>query len=161
MWETEAIRSSANAAAFRGASGADPGDGWSTLRATAAATGIPISTLRKWIRKDAVPSFIHETEDGPIRMLWLEGVRERAEELGREIERPQTVPEPAEPAANVDFEIDLASEQEVTEPEPDEEPVPAPEPAPVPVAAAPATETNGSGSELPILRIALALQFCS
>lgn len=131
MWETEALRSSTATAPFRGASSSDPGEGWLTLRATVAATGIPISTLRKWVRKDAIPSFINETEDGPIRMLWLEGVEERAEELGRAIERPHSVPEP-NPPTNGDVEIDLADEPDMTEPEPHEEPTPAPEPAPTP-----------------------------
>ena len=118
MWETEAIRSGVSPS--RSSWSSDPGDGWLTLRATVAATGIPISTLRKWVRKDAIPSFIHETNDGPIRMIWLEGVQERAAELGRELQ-----PSPAVVSDNgqsdVGIEIDLGTEDEREEPEPDEE----------------------------------------
>ena len=132
MWETEALRSGISPSRH---SSSDPSDGWLTLRATVAATGIPISTLRKWVRRDTIPSFIHETEEGPIRMIWLEGVQERAEELGRDLPPlPDVGSENGQ--TGVDIEIDLGTEDEETEPAPEEEPpstekaVTAPDPAP-------------------------------
>jgi hypothetical protein len=83
MWETEALRSSPTPESPRYTDQGIREEGWLTLRETESATGIPISTLRKWVRKEAVPSFIDETADGPIRMLWLQGVEQRAEVLGR------------------------------------------------------------------------------
>jgi hypothetical protein len=85
------------------------------------------------VRKDAIPSFIHETEEGPIRMIWLEGVQERAEELGRDLP-PFPDVDSANGQTGVDIEIDLDDEE--VEPAPDpgppstEEAVPAPDPAP-------------------------------
>lgn len=131
MWETEALRSGVSPS--RKSWSSDPNDGWLTLRATVAATGIPISTLRKWVRKNAIPSFIHETEEGPIRMIWLEGVQERAEELGRDLP-PFPDVDSENGQTGVDIEIDLDDEE--VEPAPDPEPpsteeaVTAPDPAP-------------------------------
>ena len=119
MWETEALRSGISPS--RKSWSSDPSDGWLTLRATVAATGIPISTIRKWVRKDAIPSFIHETEEGPIRMIWLEGVQERAEELGRDLP-PLPDVDSENGQTGVDIEIDLGTEDEEAEPAPEEEP---------------------------------------
>jgi hypothetical protein len=140
MWETEALRSSP--IPMGASTTSDRRDeGWLTLRETQRVTGIPISTLRKWVRKDAVPSFIDETEDGPIRMLWLQGVTQRAEVLGREIEEPEVAPEPKE-----DFDLETDLERESRAPEPTPEPTVETralraEPAPVPPPAEPAPGT--------------------
>ena len=132
MWETEALRSSPIPLSSSTSSSRRE-EGWLTLRETERLTGIPISTLRKWVRRDAVPSFIDETEEGPIRMLWLQGVTQRAEILGREIEIPER-----EPEEEFDVEIDLDREAHPPESEAETPAIPAPAPA-APVESAPGT----------------------
>jgi DNA-binding transcriptional MerR regulator len=86
LWETEAIRASPRQA--------DPGDGWLTLREASEKTGIPIATLRKWARRDTVPSYLEDTPLGQLRMVSREGVRRRAAELGRSIKEISPPPPP-------------------------------------------------------------------
>lgn len=102
MWETEALRSSpprtvpgATRAPERDAVSTD----WLTLRQAADITGIPISTLRKWARRDSIPTYLEETPTGHLRMVSIEGVRERADLLGRADHPAPAQPEtPAPPA---------------------------------------------------------------
>ena len=78
---------------------------WATLREASRATGIPVETLRKWARRTTIPSFLTPTATGTnIRMVDLDGVEQRAAELGRTISaEPETPvassvpPPPADP----------------------------------------------------------------
>lgn len=76
------------------------------------ATGIPVNTLRKWARRESVPSYLESDGELTLRMVDLTAVRERAAALGRTVA-------PAPP-------VDTA---ETTELEPVAEPEP---PAPAP-----------------------------
>lgn len=62
-----------------------------------------MSTLRKWAMGGSVATYMQETPVGQLRMISLEGIYRRAEQLGREIEgAPPTgspSPGPAKPAA--------------------------------------------------------------
>ncbi|MEN8041607.1 MAG: hypothetical protein ABFR95_08910, partial [Actinomycetota bacterium] len=91
-WETEAIRSS-------GASRQSPpkptrkrahesftdNRNWVTLREAEEATGIPVNTLRKWIRRADLPSYLEADGDIALRMVDLDAVVARAKDLGRQI----------------------------------------------------------------------------
>jgi len=59
---------------------------WVTLKEAEAATGIPVNTLRKWVRKSALPSYLESDGDIALRMVDLDAVRRRAGELGRTID---------------------------------------------------------------------------
>lgn len=93
QWETEALRDSPRRGTISdpptAASTAAPG--WATLREAHYQTGIPVKTLRKWARRGSVTSFLDDSELGIRRMVRMDAVRARAEELGRPIspvERP-------------------------------------------------------------------------
>jgi hypothetical protein len=96
LWETEALRSS-KAAKGRHEQRTERVDSddpdWLTLREAADLTGIPVSTLRKWARRESVPTFLEETPVGQLRMVSLKGIQRRAEKLGRKLET--TAPPPA------------------------------------------------------------------
>lgn len=95
LWETEALRSAAHriVEAEIDASIPPPAEGnWVTLREANRATGIPVETLRKWARRSTIPSYLTPTSRGTsIRMVDLNGVVGRAEQLGRS---PIAAPEP-------------------------------------------------------------------
>lgn len=48
-------------------------------------TGVPVSTLRKWAMGGNVATYMEETPVGQLRMISLQAVYERAEELGRKV----------------------------------------------------------------------------
>ena len=52
----------------------DRGD-WRTLREASELTGIPISTLRKWCRRDSVDSYLESDGDLTLRMVEMGSVR--------------------------------------------------------------------------------------
>jgi hypothetical protein len=87
LWETEALRSAAHriVEAEIDADIPPPVDGnWMTLREANRATGIPVETLRKWARRSTIPTYLTPSNRGTsIRMIDLNGVTERAEQLGR------------------------------------------------------------------------------
>lgn len=58
--------------------------GYVTLREASAETGIPVNTLRKWARRDAVESYLESDGELTLRMVSLVDVERRAIELGRE-----------------------------------------------------------------------------
>jgi hypothetical protein len=69
-----------------------------TLKEAEAATGIPSNTIRKWVRKDAIDTYLESDGELAIRMVDLDSVVARAEELGREIhaEDPRSrIPDPS------------------------------------------------------------------
>jgi len=91
LWETEALRTAVAPPApvlrrepVPETRSSRPGDGWVTLREASAATGIPVATLRKWALKSKVASVLEETGVGARRMVSLEGIRARAQSLGRD-----------------------------------------------------------------------------
>jgi hypothetical protein len=90
LWETEALRATGPGARESGRHArpepADARPGWVTLRQASDATGIPVATLRSWIRKKRVPSVLDETPNGDRRMVPLDRVLARADQLGREVE---------------------------------------------------------------------------
>ena len=86
LWETEALRSRRAVGTARTASESRPHADWLTLRQATDVTGIPISTLRKWARRESISSYLEETPVGQLRMISLDDVYRRAQELGREIE---------------------------------------------------------------------------
>lgn len=59
---------------------------WVTLREAEAATGVPVNTLRKWVRKSDLPSYLESDGDIALRMVDLDAVVARAKELGRTVE---------------------------------------------------------------------------
>jgi hypothetical protein len=75
-----------------------------TLRDAHYETGLPVETLRKWARRNHVPSEVRVTEHGERRVVDLVAVEERAKSLGRvlrpiaEDERVDHVAEPAAPS---------------------------------------------------------------
>lgn len=56
-----------------------------TIREASEVTGVPTSTIRKWARSQHIPSFMEQTENGQIRIVSMNGIRRRAEALGRSI----------------------------------------------------------------------------
>lgn len=101
LWETEALRSTAprTTPAPPPRRSGSPGSDWLTLREANEQTGIPISTLRKWARREAIPTYMQETATGQLRMVSLKAVKERAMSLGREDEpTPPVTPPEAAPA---------------------------------------------------------------
>ena len=89
-WETEAIRASTKARQSppkptRARTRADFTDNrhWVTLREAEKATGIPTNTLRKWVRKVDLPSYLEADGDLALRMVDLDAVIARAKKLGR------------------------------------------------------------------------------
>jgi len=89
-WETEAIRKRPPKPTRKQKSGMripDSGN-WVTLREAEAETGIPVNTLRKWIRKADLPSYLEADGDLALRMVDLDAVVVRAKELGRAIVPP-------------------------------------------------------------------------
>ena len=87
-WETEALRSGRS-----GRPGPPKPSGqrrrstanWVTLREAESATGIPVNTLRKWVRRSDIPSYLESDGDIALRMVDLDAVERRAVELGRDI----------------------------------------------------------------------------
>lgn len=90
LWETEALRTGGGQVKETGRhvrpEPATDRDGWVTLREASDATGIPVATLRSWIRKKRVPSLLDQTENGDRRLVQLDRVLARADQLGREVE---------------------------------------------------------------------------
>jgi len=107
LWESEAIRSAeerstrpiAPTAKTREQLRSQRGDDdWLTLRQASEATGIPVPTLRKWARRDTIPSYLDATPAGELRMVSKRGVLARAELLHRDIHaREPSVSETVEP----------------------------------------------------------------
>jgi hypothetical protein len=107
LWETEALRAAPQRVVegeIDSAPEAEPGGRWRTLREANRATGIPVETLRKWARRGTIPTFLRATQLGTnIRLVDLDGVQERAAELGRTIEsepdssEPASAPHPSHP----------------------------------------------------------------
>lgn len=91
LWETEALRTSTATTPREPGRHVAPGTGpiarpgWVTLRQASDVTGIPVATLRSWIRKKRIPSVLDETPTGTRRMVPLDRVLGRAEQLGREL----------------------------------------------------------------------------
>jgi CRP-like cAMP-binding protein len=87
-WETEAMRESRVRRRGRPAVSQErdssPARGeWRTLREASELTGIPISTLRKWCRRDTVDSFLESDGELTLRMVEMQSVRQRAKSLHR------------------------------------------------------------------------------
>jgi len=109
LWETEALRSVTHRPMpARGrVERVDADEDWLTLREANEVTGIPVPTLRKWARGDNVPSRLEETPMGQLRMVSLQGIYQRAGELGREVRtRPAQPPRDAR-KPNAPAEVDL------------------------------------------------------
>jgi DNA-binding transcriptional MerR regulator len=85
LWETEVLRSFEPRPGSNRREEVDGGD-WLTVKEANDTTGIPTSTIRKWARNENIPSFMERTEGGFLRMVSLSGIRQRAAELGRELE---------------------------------------------------------------------------
>jgi hypothetical protein len=59
-----------------------------TLKEAEAATGIPTNTLRKWVRKETVATYLESDGELAIRMVDLDSIRQRARSLGRDLLPP-------------------------------------------------------------------------
>jgi hypothetical protein len=137
-WETEAMRASGSqrsnpprpsakrpsqGGSTRSDIGADTR--WVTLKEAEAATQIPANTIRKWIRKDTVASYLESDGQMALRMVDLDSLLDRAKALGRTVveqettdHRPQTTePEPEpEPEAEAEETAELSGEAESAAP---------------------------------------------
>jgi hypothetical protein len=94
-WETEAIRgggtkrqSPPKPTRKRAHSTFTDNRHWVTLREAEEATGIPTNTLRKWVRKADLPSYLEADGDLALRMVDLDAVVARAKKLGRDLVPP-------------------------------------------------------------------------
>jgi len=135
LWETAAMRSAAQRRARDGAGHRGEDDTvWVTLRDGHRATGIPVETLRKWARRNAVPSYLEEGPFGTRRMVDLVAVHRRARALGRPV-APVAEPAPPAPAAPPP----QPAPPPVARPEPPPRPAPEPEPAATPPEPPPGT----------------------
>ena len=88
LWETEALRSATPILppSSGPSDNGETGDiDWVTLREANQITGIPVKTLRKWARREYLPSYLEESSAGQLRMVSLTGVNDRARRLGREL----------------------------------------------------------------------------
>lgn len=116
LWESEALRSAPRRPR---PSGEADGIGtlieandWLTLKEASEATGVPTATIRKWARHQNIPSFLEKTPEGHLRIVSLAGIREWAEEIGRELEIP--APEHhADPGAPDGATVDLTGPNRV------------------------------------------------
>jgi len=72
---------------------ADDGVRWATLQQAEDVTGVAASTLRNWARKGRVPSKLTDDHGDARKLVDLDGVVSRAQELGRFRQ-----PEPARPS---------------------------------------------------------------
>lgn len=92
-WETEAMRSSPQKRSKPPRPTGkrqtyEPGSGtFLTLKEAEEATGIPTNTLRKWVRKDAITSYLESDGETTLRMVEFDSVKHRARELGRELQK--------------------------------------------------------------------------
>ena len=95
-WETEAMRASSaqrknppRPSAKRSHDGVSSGSTidasrrWVTLKEAETATSIPLNTIRKWIRKDTVDSYLESDGETALRMVDLDSLLARATALGR------------------------------------------------------------------------------
>jgi hypothetical protein len=80
-----------------------------TLKEASATTGVPTSTIRKWARNENIPSFMEDTGEGYLRMVSMSGIRQWADELGREI---RSEPDPASEQTDVDVPTDPVQDSE-------------------------------------------------
>jgi hypothetical protein len=103
LWETAAMRSASQRRARESTAGpSESGALWVTLRDGHRATGIPVETLRKWARRNSVPSYLEDGPFGTRRMVDLVAVHRRAHALDRTIApvpEPPSVVEAPPPAA--------------------------------------------------------------
>jgi hypothetical protein len=114
-WETEAMRSGGKKRQSRPKPSRESTEAsltdtrhWLTLKEAEQATGIPTNTLRKWVRKAAIPSYLEADGELALRMVDLDAVIARANDLGREL-----VPQEPEPAGQHDADSsDLSSDNE-------------------------------------------------
>ncbi len=110
LWETEALRSGPpRGRAVPIGTVIEAGD-WVTLREASDLTGVPTETIRKWARRQRIPSFLEKTDDGHLRIVSLEGIRRWSEEIGRELE-----PESTDDDDDGSLVVDLRSEQDSSE----------------------------------------------
>lgn len=115
LWETEALRGTGRSRRLpAGESGQLlAGEDWLTLKEASDMTGVPTNTIRKWARHENIPSYLERTDDGHLRVVSLDGIRQWASEIGRELEW-------SEETDDEDVVVDLT-------PEPDADPEPASE----------------------------------
>ena len=80
-----------------------------TLREASEATGVPLSTIRKWARHDNIPSFLERTPDGNLRIVSMSGIKRWADSIGREIDEDGDEPSTVTKVETV-TEVDLTDE---------------------------------------------------
>lgn len=118
LWETEALRGTGRIRRLPAAESSQllAGEEWLTLKEASDITGVPTNTIRKWARHENIPSYLEKTDDGHLRVVSLDGIRQWASEIGRELEW-------SEETDDEDVVIDLTPEP-AAEPEPKEPAVP-------------------------------------
>lgn len=131
-WETEALRDgpagrpspprpTAKRRSDDGGHRAIRSGAWVTLREAEAATGIPVSTLRKWVRRAGLDSYLESDGENPVRMVDLGAVQRRAEQLGRDVApldrgAAESSPEPRGPSTQQDEAAVLTANEVADEP---------------------------------------------
>lgn len=112
LWETEALRAATHRIVEAELDETPPGAGdgrWVTLREASRSTGIPVETLRKWARRSTVPTYLTPTNRGTnIRMVDLDGVEQRAHDLGRAVAAPTADDKQPAAAPSSDATVDQA-----------------------------------------------------
>jgi len=100
LWETAAIRSATHRIADVEIDTVETRGRWRTLREASKETGIPVETLRNWARRETIPSYLAPTGTGTqVRLVDLDGVTRRANELGRKMPGRDDEPTRAEEVA--------------------------------------------------------------
>ena len=104
LWETEVLRSTRGESGSQSQQIADvmTDDDWITLHEASEATGVPAGTIRKWARRQNIPTFLEQTSEGYLRYVSMSGIRDWTKEIGREIEEDLDSEE----------EVDLTTERE-------------------------------------------------
>lgn len=104
LWETEALRTGERHRRRVSTGGTLlPASDWVTLKEASELTGVPSETIRKWARRDSIPSFLEKTDDGHLRIVSIEGIRLWTDEIGRDLEwaEPITEDEPEQVVVDI------------------------------------------------------------
>ena len=141
-WETEAIRASSSQRSGPPRPSAKRSDDtdeqprpirsdarWVTLKEAEAATGIPSNTIRKWVRKDTVDSYLESDGQLALRMVDLDSLLARAKALGRTVTEQPPAPVPLSRGTAEERRDDAGGSEEQSGDDPAKEDEPTPPPS--------------------------------